>query len=697
MNLSAGMIQGLGCLVAWISLLVPVWAEAAATPNLLFSLLEKKYGVVERSANPQVERAQQIFARVQDVADRRANRIPQLTVVNQVEQPWAFTLPDGHILLSLGAVQLCYRHVGQNEGDARLAFVLGHELAHLGNNDFWDQEVYHALTKEGAETESNPQKQSKNEKLLDVSPSHGKTEKGVENATLAHGKAEKAVEVSTVAQGKAEKAVDVSTVAQGKAEKAVEVSTIAQGKAEKAVEVSTVAQGKAEKAVDTATVAASLAKEREADELGFLYAGMAGYGVHLLLDQSDDQQHDNFFTLWGESQHAGKKVAGHHPLAREREALLRARLDRLAEGITFFRFAVRLAHFGRCGQAIPLLRHFLQIFPSREVYNNLGACHLQRAQKGMNSMAAAASYWLPIVLDGYSRAEALIAGYPRQIRESESGLSAVMTDSVGEDLQQATEYLQQSAAMDEEYLPSRLNLATAYFYRQQILQARLALQEALRIKPGQADLSGWQGLMAYLDSEEQGLGEAALPHWQRQARKKEAPTSLLFNQAIVLRKLGRDARSWWKRVAARKEPLPPRYARIACAVARLHCLVESKEKEPIWPLPVQPGEDLDAADRQKLFAGWHATHLGWLPDKQKGIAYRRGGDVEVLDVDGYAAMVVLRDGRLGSASSLRNKLGAPLQIRPLAGDREVWNYGRRWAVLVHNGMVMEVWIVHRAE
>ncbi|MBF0183447.1 MAG: M48 family metalloprotease [Magnetococcales bacterium] len=588
-------------------LAAPLRGDAAGAGDLL-SLLEKKYGMVNPAANPQVARAHQVFARVQDVADKRANRMPQLTVVNKAEQPWAFSLPDGHILLSLGAIQLCYRHISQTEGDARLAFVFGHELAHLSKNDFWDQEMLHSLSKEendGIRANHKPQK----------------TEKGHETSTpTPYGN-----------------------------------------------------------------------KEREADDLGFLYAGIAGYAVHTLLDHSDDQRHENFFAAWGESPHGGG-VAGQHPAATEREAFLRDRLERLAEGIPFFRFAVRLAHFAECEQAIQLFRHFLQIFPSREVYNNLGACHLQRAQRQMNSTAAVASYWLPLLLDGHSRAEGLIGGYPRQVREEGGRLPSVLPDKEGREVEQAIDYLEQAAGMDASYMPARLNLATAYFYRGELLKARLVLQEVERIQPGQADVQGWQGLMAFLDSEAQGLAAAALPPLQRKAMQKEASLSLLFNQAILQRKLGRESRGWWNRLAARKEPLPPRYARIACAAARLHCLAAAKEKHPLWRLPLAPGQDLDAADRRKLFAGWHATSLGWLPGKKQGTAYRHGDEAEVLDLDGYAAMVVLRDGRLGSAAALRNKLGPPLQVRPLADEMAVWSYGENWAVLVRNGLVMEVWV-----
>jgi len=46
-------------------------------------------------------------------------------------------LKDGTILLSQKGMEICYQAEDKNIGDARVAFVLGHEMAHLGNDDFW--------------------------------------------------------------------------------------------------------------------------------------------------------------------------------------------------------------------------------------------------------------------------------------------------------------------------------------------------------------------------------------------------------------------------------------------------------------------------------------------------------------------------------------------------------------------------------
>lgn len=64
-----------------------------------------------------------------------------MRIINSPADPWAIALPDGHIVLSKGAVDIAYRQATPAEGDARLAFV----LAHLANEDHWHMEVYQAL------------------------------------------------------------------------------------------------------------------------------------------------------------------------------------------------------------------------------------------------------------------------------------------------------------------------------------------------------------------------------------------------------------------------------------------------------------------------------------------------------------------------------------------------------------------------
>lgn len=102
-----------------------------------------QYGQITPEHNAQIARAYAIFKRVAAVADKSKKRLPKLIVVNSNAEPWAIALPDGHIILSKQAVNICHTQIKQT--DACLAFILGHELAHLANDDFWHQEVYSFL------------------------------------------------------------------------------------------------------------------------------------------------------------------------------------------------------------------------------------------------------------------------------------------------------------------------------------------------------------------------------------------------------------------------------------------------------------------------------------------------------------------------------------------------------------------------
>ncbi|MBF0295051.1 MAG: M48 family metalloprotease [Magnetococcales bacterium] len=586
-------------------LLAGLGLAGAESANLddAFALLEKKYGFMKPEENPQVARVLRVFDRVRDVADKRGNRMPRLFVVNQPDEPWAFALPDGNLLLSAGAVQLATRNLSQEAGDARIAFILGHELAHLAKNDFWDSDG-HPLPA-GLRPRRNA----------------------------------------------------------------------------------------------TADAQAGLAgREAEADDLGFLYAAVAGYPVQTLFSSGQGVR-ENFFALWNDRLRAASSAAS-HPTPEARETAARARMDRLDEGMPLFRFAVRLAHFGSCELAIRLLRQYLRIFPSREVYNNLGACYLELAREEMGSPRGEgkSAFWLPVWFDGASRAEPLLAGW-RSDRsgEGKQPLAPMLSDPPGRELELAVESLEQAAGMDEAYLPARLNLATAHHLRGDPLKARAAMEEAARLVPDNREVAGWLALFRHLDGQGEGVGNTLLAPLTRLAGRAGAPASLLFNHALALRKAGRNSRAAWTRLASGAALLPAPYAKTVCAQIRKSCAKPPSRKgvlpTPPWPLPIAPGADLDALQRDRILDGWRVTHLGGTHDRQQAVIHRQGAKSEILALDGYVTMVALRGISLGSAAALTGKLGTPRDSRRVA-EGEVWHFSPRWAVLVRDGQVREAWVVH---
>ena len=97
----------------------------------------KKYGILKANENPQVKRANNIFEKILITAGIPDNISPELVIINRNNKPWALALEDGTIVLSKKALDICFMEGEQSSGDARLAFVLGHELAHIKNKDFW--------------------------------------------------------------------------------------------------------------------------------------------------------------------------------------------------------------------------------------------------------------------------------------------------------------------------------------------------------------------------------------------------------------------------------------------------------------------------------------------------------------------------------------------------------------------------------
>jgi tetratricopeptide (TPR) repeat protein len=111
-----------------------------------------KYGEVRSGLL--VGQARDVFLRVRNAADRKGGVEPQLFILRSAKAPWAQSLADGSILISLPALDTCYRGRDKRKGDARLAFVIGHELAHLNVGDFWPYLFLRGVAENGDATQS---------------------------------------------------------------------------------------------------------------------------------------------------------------------------------------------------------------------------------------------------------------------------------------------------------------------------------------------------------------------------------------------------------------------------------------------------------------------------------------------------------------------------------------------------------------
>jgi tetratricopeptide (TPR) repeat protein len=114
----------------------------------------KNYPETEGKNDPRVQRVSTVFKRVKDAADKVASRRPRLFIIKTRSEPFAMALPDGVIIINPKTLDICYSGVEKETGDQRAAFILGHELAHLGNNDFMHREAFQALKEHGTKQDN---------------------------------------------------------------------------------------------------------------------------------------------------------------------------------------------------------------------------------------------------------------------------------------------------------------------------------------------------------------------------------------------------------------------------------------------------------------------------------------------------------------------------------------------------------------
>ncbi|MBF0288107.1 MAG: DUF4384 domain-containing protein [SAR324 cluster bacterium] len=144
-------------------LLLPLLLTAQAQSQLKQTgqFFAEECGTLEATDHPGVIPANKIFERVLAVADKSGKRIPRLVMVKEksfsCEGNLAQALPDGSVLIMEPLLTLAYKEVPPHVGDARMAFVLGHELSHLARDDYWHTEAFYALRTYGSQKDAEHQ------------------------------------------------------------------------------------------------------------------------------------------------------------------------------------------------------------------------------------------------------------------------------------------------------------------------------------------------------------------------------------------------------------------------------------------------------------------------------------------------------------------------------------------------------------
>jgi tetratricopeptide (TPR) repeat protein len=575
------------------------------------------YGELSVQQDPRVAEAQRVFKKVLSVADRNSKHLAKLVVINNKTHAWAIALPAGHIVLSRQVLDIVHRDADIDLAQARLAFVLGHELAHLANDDFWHHEV-----------ENFMQDTSDAQKIAEYLNQHSE-------------------------------------------EKQAELA---------------------------------------ADDKGYIFAAMAGYPVDRLLSNRKPENpgvnkpvpNQDFFTFW--MQQTNAQTSPSHPTAKDRAELLRQRLHDLNQKLAFFRFGSRLAHFGRCNDAIYFLKEFQKVFPGRSVLNNLGLCFLQQARSQMSEQQLT-FYWLPLSLDTRSRAVALTResvvdlSAPKQFLKNHPAESV----DVAGYLEDAVNVLSLAVEKDALYVPARINLAIAYLYQGKPHQARAVLAEARQQSDPTLQIEMLDALALYEQTDADiDLWATALKKLTR-LEKTNQSMSLLYNHARLLSVRPRKAQAQdvWNRLRTKAGHVPVELRQELCSKQTIDslasCLLvkEKKSTRPNWNwLFTTSSAPLSVSDREKLRVDWSSIGFDWASADLHGYIHQRNdGDIEMLEMSQAIQIQVLKGNPVADITKISTYCKHEMIKRKMDAD-EVWTCDN-WAVLVSNQQAKEIWYIQK--
>ncbi len=404
-------------LVAFLSL---CGLTSASDPGRADYFIEA-YGRVTAQDHETVAEAHKVFTTLTWVSQNQISNIPRLVVVNSEDKPWAIALPDNSVILSMGAVTICDSLMATEKIQACLAFVLGHELAHLSNRDFWHRDTYLIL-----QANDNASNQYSDREI-----------------------------------------------------------------------------------------------ELKADEVGYLYASLAGYAVEKIFDVQE-----NLFDLW--VSHAQGTQSGH---TKVRNFLIRNRIDNLASKLVLVEHALALTSFERFEDGIPLYQELINIFPAKEFFNNIGYSYLRLAMRSIFHLE-----------DNHFIFPALLETEYIPGKHSKT-LHLINTSIYIHQLGKAVTYLERALEINKLYTPALYNLAITQFLLGEYHEARALIERAIKLEPGNHVFQMVRSIIVYRQETDIDMWPLTVTRLEALSKKHPEDYLLKYNLASMyrLRRLNRQS------------------------------------------------------------------------------------------------------------------------------------------------------------
>ena len=126
------------------------------------------YNSVDASKSPTLLRVTDIHKRLIKVIGSQQIKRSRLFVIDSVDYPWAVALSDNSIVLTTGSIEAMYKENDLALGDARAAFVIGHELSHLMTEDLFHHKSFVFNNSSNLSSEINLQARPEEELRADL-------------------------------------------------------------------------------------------------------------------------------------------------------------------------------------------------------------------------------------------------------------------------------------------------------------------------------------------------------------------------------------------------------------------------------------------------------------------------------------------------------------------------------------------------
>lgn len=439
-------------------------------------------------------------------------------------------------------------------------------------------------------------------------------------------------------------------------------------------------------------------KEIEADEMGIIYASLAGFDTRAVVMEDAKVNLFRFVESYLDPTNVqGVARDANHPTPEVRAAAVKARLQKALDAVDLFDAGLLFYRTGDFERAASLFTEFLREYPGREVYHNLAACHHQIAWKSYLEWKAEKGLPFKLLLpaEGDTRARRIV------LKPSVRGVptpGAAPESRFKDEIAKAGELYRRALAQDPSFWPSANNLGCALLLLDNPYEAVGLLQKAIQSAPGSALVLNNLGVAFYLTGNVPKAKEVI------QAALKADPDSgaPLFNLgsiAALENDLAEAKKHWSAYLQSDPYSVWAKQIRLRLGLGEVPPSAPAKSGEAPEGLL---GLTTDSYDDQ-IPADWGA------PTKKKTLL----GDLEIR-MFANGVLVVSREGEivrlsvappfqgrtaagmaLGAAwKDLSARYGRPSTVLP-SGAEEAWVYPDRGITFIlQNGKVVS-WILFR--